>query len=610
MRRRKQGSARFLPLVLLSSVALLMSSPGLAQEVTAPPDAVGEVPEEAVDAEEASQSEPEEVLSEQDFSVFAEEAVEVEEPPPPEPEGVAEEPAEQALPAPEAEPSEVPPKEPVEEQEPLSEEEFEQVTEEAVEVEEPSPPEPEEVAEPPPTPKAEPAPTGEVTPTEPEEVHSEETFRDITEEAVEVEEPPPPSPPAEEPAAVKPEALPKPESEPGREPEDEPAPVVAIDPTARTVTFDRGLRIQRNDLQYRIKLGGRVMYDVAWIHGGKGVSAQFKTGFFNELRRGWTELTGTYGSRILYRVQVDMEGDSGRGEGRNRYFRQTFVAYTTPGSLRGVWVGMFKEPFSIGDGTGSLVTTFMERALPQAFVPSYNLGIMLKNETKDEDVTWRVGAFRYTGKHAGRDRLNLSGRVTAIPFAADEDRVLLHVGLSYSHQFRDDFNLRYRSRPETHVGDRFVDTGGFAVDGVDLLALELAGKRGPLSFQSEFVGSRSRLAGDRGTATFTGAYMQVSYFLTGEQRPYVRTRATFGRVRLRTQFSWKHRTWGAWEVAARFSYLDLDDGNIQGGNLNDATLGLNWYVSPRIRLMANFVRAHRKNSVTSNLFQMRFQIDY
>ncbi len=81
-------------------------------------------------------------------------------------------------------------------------------------------------------------------------------------------------------------------------------------------------------------------------------------------------------------------------------------------------------------------------------------------------------------------------------------------------------------------------------------------------------------------------------------------------MRLRTRLSWKHRTWGAWEVAARFSYLDLDDGSIRGGNLNDVTLGLNWYVSPRIRVMANFVRAHLRNNVTANLFQMRFQIDY
>ena len=518
---------------------------------------------------------------------------------------------------------------PVEEKEVLSEEEFREVTEEAVEVEEPPPSDPEgaseEPAEPQPKPEAEPAPI-EVAPTEPTEVHSEETFRDVTEEAVEVEQPPPPSTeeepvaspepvqraepaaPAEAPSVARPIAPTEPE--PAREREGAPAPAEAVDPTARTVTFDRGIRIQRNDLLYRIKLGGRVMYDTAWIHGGSELARQFKTGFFNELRRGWTELTGTYGSRILYRVQIDMEGESDRGEGRNRYFRQTYVAYTAPGSLRGVFVGIFKEPFTIGDGTGSLVTTFMERALPQALVPSYNLGIMLRNETQDEDVTWRFGAFRYSGDGAGRDRLNLSARVTALPFAADDDRVLLHVGASYSHQFRDAFSLRYRSRPETSLGDRFVDTGKFPVDGVDLLALELAGKRGPLSFQSEFVGSRSRLAGRGGAATFSGAYLQVSYFLTGEQRPYVRSRATFGRVRLRTRFSWKSRTWGAWEVAARLSYLDLDDGNIRGGNLNDVTLGLNWYVSPRVRLMANLVRAHLRNGVTSNLFQMRFQIDY
>ena len=466
-------------------------------------------------------------------------------------------------------------------------------------------------------------------PVEEKQVLSEEEFKEVTEEAVEVEEPPPPDPkgaseepvaspepvrraepaaPAEAPSPARPVAPTEPE--PAREREEEPAPAEAVDPTARTVTFDRGIRIQRNDLLYRIKLGGRVMYDTAWIHGGSELGQQFKTGFFNELRRGWTELTGTYGSRILYRVQIDMEGESDRGEGRNRYFRQTYVAYTAPGSLRGVFVGIFKEPFTIGDGTGSLVTTFMERALPQALVPSYNLGIMLRDETQDEDVTWRFGAFRYSGDGAGRDRLNLSARVTALPFSADNDRVLLHVGASYSHQFRDAFSLRYRSRPETSLGDRFVDTGKFPVDGVDLLALELAGKRGPLSFQSEFVGSRSRLTGRGGAATFSGAYLQVSYFLTGERRPYARSRATFGRVRLRTRFSWKSRTWGAWEVAARLSYLDLDDGNIRGGNLNDVTLGLNWYVSPRVRLMANFVRAHLRNSVTSNLFQMRFQIDY
>ncbi len=380
MRRREQGSERFLQLVVLSSFVVLLASDGVAQEPTAPPEA------EAQPSKAADPVEEKEVLSEEEFEEVTEEAVEVEEPSPSDPEEASEEPAEPS-PKPEAEPppsAEVAPTEP---EEVHSEQTLRELTDEAVEVEQPPPEAPvaEEGAEPPPrAPEAEPEPSAEVAPTEPERVHSEETFRDVTEEAVEVAEEPSapvpaaePSPPAEKPAAVKPEAQPEPE--PARAPREEPARAEAVDPAARTVTFNRGIRIQRNDLQYRIKLGGRMMYDVAWIHGGKEVSSQFKTGFFNELRRGWTELTGTYGSRILYRIQVDMEGDSGRGEGRNRYFRQTFVAYTAPGSLRGVWVGMFKEPFTIGEGTGSLVTTFMERSLPQAFFTSYNLGIMLKN---------------------------------------------------------------------------------------------------------------------------------------------------------------------------------------------------------------------------------------
>jgi phosphate-selective porin OprO/OprP len=376
------------------------------------------------------------------------------------------------------------------------------------------------------------------------------------------------------------------------------------------VRRERGIRIERNDGLFRIKLGGRFMYDVAWIHGGKEISSSFKTGFFNEARRGFGELTGTYGKRVVYKLQVDLEGESARGDGRNRYFRQAYVGVTAPDSLRGFWLGVMKEPFTMEDNTSSLNIMFMERALPvRAFAPSNNLGVMLNNETRDLNVAWRGGIFRYSGNGAGRDRVDLVGRVSAVPWSRDKDSKLLHVGASFVHQFRDDFGLRYRSRPETQVGDHFVDTGKFDVDGVDLLGLELAGLDGPLTFQSEVVLSYvNRSSGSN--VQFWGTYAQVSYFLTGEQRPYRRSQGLFGRVRLKTRFDWTRRTWGAWEIAARYSYLDLEDDDILGGRLNDVTLGLNWYVYPTVRIMANFVRAHIAGDGTSNLFEMRLQIDF
>ena len=40
------------------------------------------------------------------------------------------------------------------------------------------------------------------------------------------------------------------------------------------------------------------------------------------------------------------------------------------------------------------------------------------------------------------------------------------------------------------------------------------------------------------------------------------------------------------------------------------TLGLNWYVLPHVRLMANYVRAHLNGVGDSAIYQLRFQIDY
>jgi phosphate-selective porin OprO/OprP len=48
-------------------------------------------------------------------------------------------------------------------------------------------------------------------------------------------------------------------------------------------------------------------------------------------------------------------------------------------------------------------------------------------------------------------------------------------------------------------------------------------------------------------------------------------------------------------VAARLSYLDLNDGPIRGGEELNFTAGLNWYLRPNLRVMVNYIRANLKD---------------
>jgi len=67
---------------------------------------------------------------------------------------------------------------------------------------------------------------------------------------------------------------------------------------------------------------------------------------------------------------------------------------------------------------------------------------------------------------------------------------------------------------------------------------------------------------------------------------------------------------GAWELAARLSYLNLNDDGVDGGRLRDLTLGLNWYLNPNVRMMWNYVLADPSDGGDVSAFMWRFQIAF
>jgi phosphate-selective porin OprO/OprP len=130
---------------------------------------------------------------------------------------------------------------------------------------------------------------------------------------------------------------------------------------------------------------------------------------------------------------------------------------------------------------------------------------------------------------------------------------------------------------------------------------------GPFSLQGEYMYSGVDTPGGE-DPSFQGAYVYASYFLTGEHRAYKTSAAAFDRVKPKKNFGAGGP--GAWEVGLRYSYLGLNDGEIEGGELSDFTVGLNWYLNPNTRFMLNYVHADLDGVGNADGFQMRGQIDF
>ena len=107
--------------------------------------------------------------------------------------------------------------------------------------------------------------------------------------------------------------------------------------------------------------------------------------------------------------------------------------------------------------------------------------------------------------------------------------------------------------------------------------------------------------------------------LLGGTRPFKRPYAVFDRVTPCTNLWAKDCCgFGGLELAARYSTVDLDDGNVRGGVVSDITVGLNWYLNPNTVVKLNYAyidveNAHGAGAIgdgTISVFGMRFQVDF
>ncbi len=375
--------------------------------------------------------------------------------------------------------------------------------------------------------------------------------------------------------------------------------------TTFKVQWRDGLRMETGDRSFQAQIGIRMQNDWAFMEGDDAVIAEvgeLEDG--TEFRRARLYVSGFMYERVEFRVQLDFATGVAA-------YKDIYMGITRLPGIGNIRIGQFKEPFGLEEQGSDSYTTFMERSVANAFVPSRNTGIMIHTRELKDRVSWAVGVFKDTndvGAATGDENYAFTGRLTGLPWYENDGEHLLHFGFAYSKR-NTAANFRFQERPETHLAPIFVNTGVFPAEALNLIGGETGLVYGPASLQGEYIVVDS----DTGLGTdlwFKGFYLQTSFLVTGEHRTYRTAEASFDRIRPRRSFLSKAGGIGAWEVAARFSKIDLNDGPITGGELRDWTAGVNWYLNPNVRVMWNYVRADLEKVGTANIFEMRFQLDF
>jgi phosphate-selective porin OprO and OprP len=332
------------------------------------------------------------------------------------------------------------------------------------------------------------------------------------------------------------------------------------------------------------------------------------------VRRARLNASGTIARDFNYKIENDFAGNASA-------LTDIYLEYTgfKPVSLM---VGQFKEPFGLETLTSDLFTTFMERASPSIFSPDRQIGAQVSTYGTSTLGAWSVAAGGFgsgTGVASTDDEArDITGRVTLAPFA--EGTKVLHLGIAGSHRIplAATDSMRFSSRPETNLPPSSlvaVDTGTIDdVENTQLLGLEAAGVYGPFSLQGEYVRAdvnREAMS----DAQFNGYYAEASYFLTGESRNYSAKSGKFDRVKPHWPLNIKEGNWGAWQVAARVSNLDLNDGAIAGGEMKNLTLGLRWIPHANVAITGNYIKIDTDASAevpndSPSVWMLRTQVDF
>jgi phosphate-selective porin OprO/OprP len=268
--------------------------------------------------------------------------------------------------------------------------------------------------------------------------------------------------------------------------------------------------------------------------------------------------------------------------------------------------GKFKSPVGLEALQSDTVTLFNERSIVSDLVPNRDLGVELHGDLVSGEYGYAAGIFDGTSDYNGTtanvdydDDKAFAGRIFAQPWKNSELTALQGLGFGVGGSYevdRSSTNASATGLTPGYVTDGqqkfFSYSSGVFANGTHWrLSPQAYYYYGPLSLLGEYAISDQRVTKGTTSANLQNTAWEISagWILTGEN-------ASYNGFTPKHPFDLKKNQWGAWQLVARYSTLDVDKKafptfaslSTSASSAHEWAFGINWYLNKNIRANASF----------------------